>query len=157
MDIHMSLKPFMSEQYALEQNFLRMPVLFVYENRERSFAFNITDGLPIIGKIDIETRQLRYHIGNNCSIEQLSDFIDGLMRKIPSSITFDENEDSINSIEYDPSEEVWRHKTGSKTMSLGSTLTIKITNDTLKQFTDTLESYRKFAFMQIEGHKRLYE
>lgn len=153
----MSLKPFMSEQYSLEQNFLRMPVLFSYEDRERYFTFNITDGLPIIGKVDIETRMIKYYIGNNCSVEQLSDFIDGLMRKIPCGITFNESDDTINSIEYDPSEEIWRHKTGSKTLGTGSTLTFRITTETLKHFIDTLENYRKFAFMQIEGHKRLYE
>lgn len=156
MNILMKLKPFMSEQYALEQNYLRIPVLFTYESRDGIFTHNITDGLPIIGKVDIETRFMKYSIGNNCTIEQLTEFINSLSKKIPCGITFSETDDYVNSVEYDPSEEVWRHKTGSKMAGIGSTMNIKITDETIKHFCEALDNYRKFAFMQIEGHKKLY-
>jgi len=157
MNITLKLTPFVSEQYALEQNFLRIPVSFTYENKEKYFTHTITDGLPIIGKINPDTREMSYFVGNNCTIEQLTEFVENLSRNLPSVIVFNENDDFVNSIEYDPSNETWKHKTGSKMTSFGSVLVFKITMDTIKQFREAFDNYRRFAFMQIEGHKRLID
>lgn len=155
MEVSLKLTPFISEQYTLEQNYLRIPVLFTYEDKDKNFSYSITDGLPIIGRNCLETQQMSYFIGNNCSIEQLTEFTNSLSRNLPCSIVFNENDDCVNSIEYDPSNEIWRHKTGSKMTSFGSTLTFKVSLRTIGQFRESFENYRRFAFMQIEGHKRL--
>ena len=157
MDIQLKLTPFMSEQYTLEQNYLKIPVLFTYEDRNGMFAHTITDGLPIVGKPHPETKVISYFIGDICTIEQLSTFTNNLARGIPSNITFSETEENVNSVEYDPQTETWKHRTGSKMSNYGSTLTMKLTPETLKQFISTLENYRRFAFVNIEGHKRLLE
>lgn len=155
MNISLKLTPFVSEQYTVEENYLRIPVLFTYEDRDMLFTQTITDGLPIIGKPLPEISGLTYFIGDNCSIEQLTAFIHNLIRGLPSNITFSETDDTINAIEYDPSTDIWKHRTGSKTSNCGSTTSIRLTRESLKQFREAFEGYRRFAFMQIEGHKML--
>lgn len=157
MDISLKLTPFMSEQYSMEKNFLRVPVLFTYEDKNGYFTHNITDGLPIVGKPNPETHVVSYFIGDVCTLEQLTTFTNGLSRGLPSVITFSETDDAINSIEYDPQTEQWKHKTGSKASNYGSTLTMRLGSDTLKQFISAFDTYRRFAFVNIEGHKRLAE
>jgi hypothetical protein len=157
MDIQLKLTPFVSEQYSMEQKYLKVPVLFSYENRNGYFTHNITDGLPIIGRPHPETKLISYFIGDLCSLEQLSSFTGNLSHGLPSTITFSETEDSINAIEYDPQTEQWKHKTGSKASNYGSTLTMKLSETSLKQFISAFENYRRFAFVNIEGHKRLTE
>lgn len=157
MDILLKLTPFMSEQYSLEQNYLKVPVLFTYEDRNGYFTHNITDGLPIIGRPHPETRVVSYFIGDLCTLEQLATFTSGLSRGLPSTITFSETEDAINAIEYDPQTGLWKHKTGSKAANYGSTLTMKLNENSLRQFISTFDNYRRFAFVNIEGHKRLTE
>lgn len=157
MEILLKLTPFMSEQYSLEQNYLKVPVLFTYEDRNGYFTHNITDGLPIIGRPHPETRVVSYFIGDLCTLEQLSTFTNGLSRGIPCTITFSETEDAINAIEYDPQTALWKHKTGSKAANYGSTLTMKLGENSLRQFIASFENYRRFAFVNIEGHKRLTE
>ena len=66
MEIQLKLTPFVSEQYSLEQNFLKIPVLFSYEDKSGLLSHNITDGLPIIGKPHPETKQVSYFIGECC-------------------------------------------------------------------------------------------
>jgi len=157
MEVLLKLTPFMSEQYSIEKTFLKIPVLFTYEDRRGTFVHNITDGLPIIGKPHVETKLVSYFIGDSCTLEQLSTFIENLKKGIPSTITFSETDDAINAIEYDPQTELWKHKTGSKSANYGSTLTMKVSMDTLKQFTYALEKYRSLAIVNIEGHKQLAE
>lgn len=157
MDILLKLTPFMSENYSLEQNYLKVPVLFTYEDRNGYFTHNITDGLPIIGRPHPETRVVSYFIGDLCTLEQLSSFTNDLSRGLPSTITLSETEDAINAIEYDPQTAIWKHKTGSKAANYGSTLTMKLNENSLRQFISSFESYRRFAFVNIEGHKRLTE
>lgn len=157
MDITLRLAPFMSEQYSLERHFLKIPVMFTYEDKFGSFSQNITDGLPIIGKPHPESKVMSYFIGDSCSVDQLSSFISSIGRGIPCNITFSENDDVINAIEYDPASETWKHKTGSKMGNYGSTLTMKLSQSTVRQFKSALENYRKLAFMTIEGHRRLAE
>lgn len=155
MDISLKLTPFISERYSLEQYYLRIPVLFSYEDMHGMFMHTITDGLPIIGKPHPETKVMSYFIGDICTFDQLSIFIENLTRGMPSNITFSETEDTINSIEYDPFTKLWKHKTGSKMSNTGSVLTMKLTMDSVTQFVDSLKNFRRFAFINIEGHKRL--
>lgn len=157
MDILLKLTPFVSDQYSLEQNYLKIPVLFSYEDRNGMFSHNITDGLPIVGKPHPETHVVSYFIGDVCTIDQLSTFINNLSRGLPSNITFSETDDAINAIEYDATTETWKHKTGSKMSNYGSTLTMRLSQESLKQFIESMSNYRRFAFINIEGHKRLAE
>jgi hypothetical protein len=157
MDILLRLTPFVSDQYSLERYYLRIPVLFSYEDKNGLFTQNITDGLSIVGKPHPETKAMSYFIGEVCTIDQLSAFIDNLSRGIPSNITFSETDDSINAIEYDPSSKLWKHITGSKMANYGSTSTMKLNRESLSQFVEALKNYRRFAFINIEGHKRLAE
>lgn len=157
MDVRLKLSPFMTDQYALEPHYLKIPVLFTYEDRLGTFVHNITDGLPITGKPHPETKMVSYFIGDVCTIDQLSTFISNLSRGFPCNIVFSETDDTINIVEYNPQDETWKHKTGSKAANYGSTLTLKITPDSLKQFIETFDNYRRFAFVNIEGHKRLVE
>lgn len=157
MDISLNLKPYVSDQYSLETNFLRMPVSFTYEDRDGSFVHNITGGLPVIGKPHPETKIITYCIGENCSIDQLTTFIGSLSKNLPCSITFSENEEFINMIEYDPVMGTWKHVTGSKNQNYGSAITMRVSDDTVRKFRLSFEGYRRFAFMAIEGHRKLAE
>lgn len=157
MDIQLKLTPFISEQYSLERNFMKIPVLFTYEDCNGYFTHTITDGLPIIGRPHPESHVVSYFIGDVCTIEQLSTFTNNLSRNLPCAITFSETDDAINAIEYDPQTEIWKHKTGSKASNYGSTLTMKLTGTTLRQFINSFDNYRRLAFVNIEGHKRLTE
>lgn len=156
MDIVLKIVPFPSD-YSLEQRYLRIPVLYSYEDRDGYFVHTITDGLPIIGKPHPETREMSYYIGDVCTLEQLTDFINNLSKNLSANIVFCETEDSINSIEYDAINETWTHKTGTKIGHFGSVLKIKMTRESLRRIIIVLENYRKLAFMTIEGHRILSE
>ena len=157
MDITLKLIPFVSDQYSLEKKFLKIPVSFSYEDYEGSMVHTITDGLPIIGKRNVENDSMYYSIGNNCSIEQLMNFIDNLNHRISCSITFNETESEINCIEYDASNNIWKHKIGSKLSGFGSTLTMHLSDDSMLRFIRTFDDYRKLAFVSIEGLRKLFE
>lgn len=158
MNIELKLVPsFSDENYFLDQQCLKIPVLFTYEDVDRSFVFNITNGLNIVGKISHETNYICYFIGDTCSIEQLSAFTNNLAKGNPCQITFGEDGGSIDCIEYNPLTSTWTHKTDSRETHTGGTLTLKLSPETLKKFVHSLEMYRRLACMQIEGHKRLWE
>lgn len=157
MNIHLKLTPYMSEQYSMEPNFLRFPVSFSYEEEEGLFIHHITGGIPVIGRVNPDNKLVSYFIGDTCTVEQLTKFANDLSRNIQTSVVFSESEDVVNSIEYDPALMTWKHCTGSKMGNIGSTMTLHLTQEALKQFREALENYRRFAIVQIEGHKRLVE
>lgn len=157
MNINLKLIPFMSDPYSSELTFLKIPVLFEYEDMDGAFTQHITEGLPIIGKQNMDSGKLEYTIGSNCSIDQLDLFIRNLTENRLGTVTFSETEDLINAIDYDPSTYTWVHRTGSKLIGSGSTLRLKISPNTLSQFIKSFESYRKLAFMMIKGHQLLVD
>jgi len=158
MNIDLKLTPlFNSDNYHLDQNCLKIPALFSYEDSNKNFVFNVTSGLNIIGKLHPETNYIMYFIGETCTVETLNMFISSLLKNLPCSIVFGEDSETVNFIEYDPVSSTWKHKTDSQESHAGGTLTLKVTSETLRKFIQTLETFRRFACMQIEGHKRLWE
>jgi len=154
MEVQMKLAPFMSELYSLETAFLRIPVLFSYENNDSTFVYTINGGMPIIGKSSVETQKIEYFIGEVCTMEQLMRFIEDLNRNISTSIVFSENNDVINSIEFNPVNNTWTHRNGSQT---GCSLTLKLSQQSLQQFKKSLIDYKKLASMAIFGHMHMIE
>lgn len=158
MEIEIKLIPiFDADKYFVDVNNLKIGVQFTYEDKDRLYQYNVSGGLPINGRMNIEDRKIMYFVGENCSIEQFKGFINNLNKRLPANITICENEGSKNIIEFDPLNSIWRHTTESIDHHFGGSLTIKLTNEMIKQYTNAFENYYMFAFMQIEGHKRLYE
>lgn len=156
MSIALKIIPDMtSPKYTLEKSILTIPVSYSYEDRDGLFIHNISGGLQIIGKPHPENNVVTYFIGESCSIDQLSSFISNIGKGLNSNITFSEVEDNINMIEYDPNEETWKHITGSRMGTFGSTIILRATPETVKSFKKTFEEFRRFAFMMIEGHRRI--
>lgn len=153
----LKLQPSMNDdRCTIDSNFLNIPVSFVYECKE-VFKYVVSDGLQIVGKINPDLHAIQYFIGNNCSIEQLASFIMSFSKKEPCQLTLNESEDVLNMISYDPTMSTWTHKSDSVINHIGGIQTFKMTDESHRQFVNTLESYRKFAFTMIEGHKRLCE
>lgn len=157
MNIDLKLIPNFEDNFLIDQECLKIAVTFAYEDIDRSFVFNVTNGLNIIGKVNPETQYITYFIGDVCTLGLLGKFINDLSKGNPCSIVFGEEGGSINCIEYNPVSSTWTHKTDSHDLHVGGSLSIKLTPETLKKFVHSLETYRRFACIQIEGHKRLFE
>lgn len=156
MSITLKIVPDMSSpKYVLEKSVLTIPVSYTYEDRSGNFVYDVGGGLPILGKPHPENKLVTYYLGESCSIEQLSSFITNIGKGLQSNITFSECDDVVNMIEYDPHEETWKHITGSRIGTSGSTITMRVDQDTVKGFRKALEEFRRFAFMTIEGHRKL--
>jgi hypothetical protein len=156
MSILLKIVPDMSSpKYALTQTVLTIPVSYTYEDKNGMFMYDVGGGLPILSKAPLENGIVTYYIGENCSIDQLSSFISNVGKGLQANITFSECDDVVNMIEYDPHEGTWKHITGARMGTAGSTITMKVDTDTARGFRKSLEEFRRFAYMTIEGHKKL--
>lgn len=158
MSIELKLTPNLSDRsYTMDKNCLKVPTTFKYQDKNDAFTYNISYGLPIIGRVSIDTKLFTYYIGENATIEQLDHFIRNLYKNLQCDIVFLTNERETNSISYDPVTRVWCHKTDSNESNIGGTLALTLSPEIRMQFIDALKTYYNFAFVTIEGHKRLVE
>jgi hypothetical protein len=159
MNISLKLTPIFDDTYNVESQCLIIPVNFSYEDVDRSFVFTVSGGLNIVGKPCPESRFVSYFIGETCTIETLSEFITKISRGLPAQIVLGSSEDgmSISSIEYNASDSTWTHRTESIDKHTGGSISFKLSPESLKRFVESLIKYKKFATIQITGHKGLWE
>lgn len=159
MNISLKLTPVFDDSYNVESQCLIIPVNFSYEDIDRSFVHVVSGGLNIVGKPCPESRFISYFIGETCTIDTLTEFITRLSRGLPAQLVIGSSEDgmSVNSIEYNASDSTWTHRSESMDKHTGSVTTFKLNPESLKRFVDSLNKYKKFAIIQITGHKGLWE
>lgn len=160
MNIQLKLVPTFTTFFSIEKNFLRAPVSLSYESRDGSYVYTLSDGLSIVGKQNIESKMISYYIGGTCSYDQLNTFITLLEKNLQCSIIFNDGESdtsaqSMHTITYNPIEMLWIHRSDSISCHCGGTIQFKLSQESLKQFKETFNTYKKLAFTLIEGHKML--